>query len=116
MRYEHLKKVCCRQRRVLWLYGVLTSVTSILSDAIMHVEQPCAIWCVYLLQQVHSTPPDVVSCLSLFEIIEIQQLKANRVRNGLECSPAAGASSRLSAVKDRCVSELVSANSKFIVT
>ena len=64
-------------------------------------------------------PPDVVSCLSLFEIIEIieiQQLKANRVRNGLECSPAAGASSRLSAVKDRCVSELVSANSKFIVT
>ena len=61
-------------------------------------------------------PPDVVSCLSLFEIIEIQQLKANRVRNGLEYSPAAGASSRLSAVKDPCVSELVSANSKFIVT
>ena len=83
----------------------------------MHVEEPCAIWCVYLLQQVNSTPPpDVVSCLSLFEIIKIQQLKANRVRNGLECSPAAGASSRLSAVKDRCVSELVSANSKFIVT
>ena len=101
---------------MLWLYGVLTSVTSTLSGAIIHVEEPCAIWCVYLLQRVHSTQPDVVSCLSLFEIIEIQQLKANRVRNGLECSPAAGASSTLSAVKDRCVSELVSTNRKFIVT
>ena len=37
----HLHKVCCRQRRVLWLYGVLTSVTSILSDTIMDVEEPC---------------------------------------------------------------------------
>ena len=101
---------------MLWLYGVLASVNSILSGAIMYVEEPCAIWCMYLLQQVHSIPPDVFSCLSLFEIIEIQQLKAYRVRNGLECSPAAGASSTLSAVKDRCVSELVSANRKFIVT
>ena len=67
----HLHKVCCHQRRVLWLYGVLTSVTSILSDTIMDVEEPCTIWCVYLLQQVHPTHPDVVSCLSLFEIIDI---------------------------------------------
>ena len=115
--YEiHLQEVCCRQRRVLWLYGVLTSVTSFLSDAIMHVEESCAIWCVYLLQRVHPTQPDVISCLSLFEIIKIQQLKANHVRNGLECSTATGASSMVSALKDRCVSELVSANSKFIVT
>ena len=42
-----------------------------LSGAIMHIEESCAIWCVYLLQQVHPTHPDVVSCLSLFEIIDI---------------------------------------------
>ena len=58
----------------------------------------------------------VVSCLIFFEIVDIQQLKANRVRNGLECGPAAGASSMVSAVKDRQVSELVSTNSKCIVT
>ena len=58
----------------------------------------------------------VVSCLSFFEIVEIQQWIANRVRNDLECGPAAGASSVVSAVKDRQVSELVSANSKCIVT
>ena len=58
----------------------------------------------------------VVSCLNFFEIVDIQQWKANRVRNGLECSLAAGASSTVSAMKDRCVSELVSVNSKFIVT
>ena len=114
-----LNKVCCRQRRVLWLYGVLTSVTSILSDAIMHVEEPCAIWCVYLLQQVHPTHPGGVVCRLLphfFKIVEIQQLKANRVRNGLECGPATGASSTVSAVKDHRASELVYANSKCIVT
>ena len=84
---------------MLWLYGVLTSVNSILRNAIMHAEEPCAIWCVCLLQQVNlAPPPDAVSCLSLFEIIEILQLKANRVQNGLECSPIAGASSTVSAM------------------
>ena len=90
-----------------------------LSDAIMHIEESCAIWCVYLPQQVHPTHPDSVVCRLLphfFEIVNIQQLKASRVRNGLECGPAAGASSMVSAVKDRQVSELVSTNSKCIVT
>ena len=41
-----------------------------------------------------------------FEIVETRQLRANRVQNGLECGPAAGASSLVSAVKDRQVSEL----------
>ena len=85
----------------------------------MHIEEPCAIWCMYLLQHVHPTHPDGVVCCLLphfFEIIDIQQLKASRVRNGLECGPAAGASSMVSAVKDRQVSELVSTNSKCIVT
>ena len=58
----------------------------------------------------------VVSCLNFFEIVDIQQLKASRVRNGLECGPAAGSSSMVSVVKDRQVSELISANSKCIVT
>ena len=58
----------------------------------------------------------VVSCLNFFEIVDIQQWKANRVPNGLELGPAAGASSMVSAVKDHQVSELVSANSKLIVT
>ena len=85
----------------------------------MHVEEPCAIWCLYLLQQVHSTQPGSVVCRLLphfFEIVDIQQWKANRVRNGLELGPAAGASSTVSAVKDHQVSELVSTNSKCIVT
>ena len=45
-----------------------------LSDAIMHIEESCAIWCVYLLQQVHPTHPDsVVRCLlpHFFEIVDI---------------------------------------------
>ena len=58
----------------------------------------------------------VVSCLNFFKIVDIQQWKANRVRNGLKLGPAAGASSMVSAVKDYQVSELVSANSKLIVT
>ena len=33
-----------------------------LSGAIMHVEEPCAIWRLYLLQQVHSTQPGGVVC------------------------------------------------------
>ena len=70
----------------------------------------------YLLQQVHPTHPDVVSCLSLFEIIVILQLKVNCVRNSLDCSPTAGASSTVSAMKDRCISQLLFADSKFIVT
>ena len=104
---------------MLWLYGVLTSVNSILRNAIMHAEEPCAISCVCLLQQVHSTHSDGVVCRLLphfFEIVDIQQLKASRVRNCLECGPAAGASSMVSAVKDCQVSELVSTNSKCIVT
>ena len=58
----------------------------------------------------------VVSCLIFSEIVDIQQLIVNRVRNGLECGPAAGASSMVSVVKDHQVSELVSANNKCIVT
>ena len=90
-----------------------------LSGAIMHVEEPCAIWRLYLLQQVHSTQPGGVVCRLLsqfFKIVDIQQLKANRVQNGLEFGPATGASSMVSAAKDHQVSELVSANSKLIVT
>ena len=49
-------------------------------------------------------------------IVNIQQWKANRVQNGLELGPAAGASSMVSAVKDHQISKLVSANSKLIVT
>ena len=90
-----------------------------LSGAIMHIEEFCAIWCMYLLQHVHPTHPDGVVCRLLphfFEIVDIQQLKASRVRNCLECGPAAGASSMVSALKDRQVSELVSTIIKCIVT
>ena len=118
--YEiHPQNVCCRQRWVLWLSGVLTSVASILSDAIMHVEEPCAILCLYLLQKVHSTLPGGAVCRLLprfFEIVDIQQFKARCAQIGLEYDPAAGASSAVSPVKDHQVSELVSTNSKCIVT
>ena len=58
----------------------------------------------------------VVSCLIFSEIVDIQQWKARCAQIGLEYDPAAGASSMVSAVKDHQVSELVSANSKLIVT
>ena len=35
---------------------------STFSVAIMHIEEPCAIWCMYLLQHVHPTQPDGVVC------------------------------------------------------
>ena len=54
-----------------------------LSGTIMHIEESCAIWCMYLLQYVHPTHPDDVVCGLLphfvFEIVDIQQWKANRV-------------------------------------
>ena len=58
----------------------------------------------------------VVSCLNFFEIVDIQQWKARFAQIGLEHKPAAGASLYVSPVKDHQVSELVSANSKCIVT
>ena len=91
-------------------YGILTSVTSTFSGVIMHVEEPCAMWCLYLLQQVHPTQPGgVVCCLPPRFLQNCQNpvFKANCVQNGLECCPTAGASSMASAVKDRQVSELV---------
>ena len=83
------------------------------------MKESCVVWRLYHRLYVHSTQPDGVMCRLLphfFKIVEIQQWKAKRARNGLECSPAAEASSMISAVKDCQVSELVSANSKCIVT
>ena len=58
----------------------------------------------------------VISCLIFSEIVDIQQRNARCAQIGLEHDPAAGASSMVSAVKDHQVSELVSTNSKCIVT
>ena len=100
----------------IWRLYQLPSVHFV---AIMHVQESCVVWRLYHRLYVHSTQPDGVMCRLLphfFKIVEIQQWKAKRARNGLECSLAAEASSMVSAVKDRQVSELVSANSKCIVT
>ena len=58
----------------------------------------------------------VISCLNFSETVDIQQWNARCTQIGLEYDPAAGASSMMSAVKNHQVSELVSANSKLIVT
>ena len=67
-RYVVVNGGCCGN-------GVLASVTSTLSGAMVHVEEPCAIWGLYLLQQVHSTQPGGVVYRLLpyfFEIVDIQ--------------------------------------------
>ena len=90
------------------------------SGTIMHIEASCAIWCLYLPQQVNPTHPDSAVCRLLphffFEIVDIRPLKASCLRNGLECGLAGGASLMVSGVKDRRVSKLVSTNSECIVT
>ena len=47
----HPQKVCCRQWRVPWLYGVLTSAISTFSVAIMHRYRRA------LCNMVHVSPP-----------------------------------------------------------
>ena len=71
----HLQMACCRQWRVLWPYGVLTSVTSTLSGATLHEKSRMQSGaCIASKKSILPTLAVwyVVSCLNFFEIVEVQ--------------------------------------------